>query len=430
MNLFETFLARGLIHDHTDSSALTSFLESPQKVYAGFDPTADSLHLGNLVPIVALRHFQQAGHTPIIVIGGATGLIGDPSGKASERKLLSAKQVELNLQSIKCCLNSFLSFEGENSAIILNNYDWLSSYSHIDWLRDIGKYFTINSMLSKDSVASRLESGVTYTEFSYSLLQAFDFLYLNRTYGCNIQIGGSDQWGNITSGTQLIRKLEAKTVHGLTFPILETSDGEKFGKSEGNAIWLDKNKTSPYRLYQYLLNITDTDTDILLRMLTFLPLDEISRLNSARDRNPQSREGQKALAEALVEFIHGKDELVRAQKISQVFFSEHYSILSSKEIADIFDEEDTFRLSAEHLDSDNDEKSAVSMLIECGIFSSKNRVRQLLEQGGLSVNGKSLSLTSHSISRDDFLHGQYLIVKRGKKSYYLIKTLNEATVSL
>lgn len=419
--IFERLQQRSFVQDHTDKEKLNSLLQTPQCVYAGFDPSASSLHLGNLLPIIALKHFQLAGHTPIIVVGGATGLIGDPSGKSTERQLLNVNQVESNLRTIKKCFHRFLSFEGNNAAVILNNYDWLSEYSHLDWLRDVGKFFTVNSMLAKDSVRTRIEFGVSYTEFSYSLLQAYDFLYLNRHYNCSIQLGGSDQWGNITAGAQLIRKLEGSqnSVHGMTIPILETAEGTKFGKSEGNALWLDKEKTSPYKMYQYLLNTSDKDTDNLLKMLTFIPLEQINELDEKQKESPQFRASQKALANALVEFIHGKKELTQAINMSQVFFSEDYGSLTENEIEEIFNDEYKYFLN--NVDFEN--KSLSSLLMISGVVSSISKARKLLQQGGVSFNGKYLPEEEKYISRNELLHRKYLIIKRGKKTYYLIKVL-------
>jgi tyrosyl-tRNA synthetase len=339
-DIFEDLRWRGLIHQTTADEMLPRWLqEGTRTVYAGFDPTADSLHVGSLLPLMMLRRFQKAGHRPIAIVGGATGMIGDPSGKSAERNLLSADQLEKNLAGIEVQMRQLLEFEtGPTAAILVNNNDWMSQFSYIEFLRDVGKNFPVNVMLAKDSVKSRLgsDAGLSYTEFSYMLLQAYDFVHLNREYNCELQIGGSDQWGNVTAGIDLGRRMLSKQLFGMTCPLLTKTDGTKMGKTESGAIWLSSERTSPYEFYQYWYNVADEDAGMCLRFLTELSHEEIEMLDAARQSAPQKRESQTRLAEELTTLIHGEEGLSKARQAKEVFFGAEIETLADADLTQIF----------------------------------------------------------------------------------------------
>src|SRR4051812_17944336 len=339
-DIFADLRWRGLVNQSTDETQLVAWLNSGSRaVYAGFDPTAESLHVGSLLPLLMLRRFQRAGHKPIALVGGATGMIGDPSGKSEERNLLSKEILQRNLDGMAAQMRRFLDFDsGPNAALLVNNFDWMSKFSYLEFLRDVGKHFPVNVMLAKDSVKGRLEreSGISYTEFSYMLLQAYDFVYLNQNHGCELQIGGSDQWGNITAGTDLGRRMHGVQLYGMTCPLLTKSDGSKMGKTESGAIWLAADRTSPDQFYQYWINVDDADAGKCLRFLTELSHEEIESLDAARAANPGQRESQRRLAEELTKIVHDEAGLATAKRATEIFFGAEISQLSDKQLAEIF----------------------------------------------------------------------------------------------
>ncbi len=412
MNLIDELEQRGAIDDITDRAGLEQLLNSgPQKIYIGFDPTADSLHVGSLLPALMLARFQRGGHRPIVLVGGSTGMVGDPSGRSSERQLQSIETVRSNAEAIKNQLARFFDFTGPNAAIAANNYDWTHQVSYLDFLRDIGKHFTVNHMLAKESVRARLEDrehGISYTEFSYMLLQAFDFLHLFQAENCRIQGGGSDQWGNITAGIELIRRKAGAQAFGITFPLLTTSSGEKFGKSAGNAVWLDVKKTSPYRFYQYWINTDDRDVERFLKLFTFLSLEEIS---SIMQNPPEQRVAQKRLAAEVTRLVHGADALAQAQKASEVLFGGDVTGLSDRDLAEIFAEVPSFELTPPMKMTD--------ALVRAGAAKSKGEAARLIAGGGVYLNNKRIEAADAQIQSEDRASESMLILRVGKKSYYL-----------
>lgn len=409
---------RGLINQVTDEKGLTDLLnEESVKLYCGFDPTADSLHIGHLLPILILRRFQQAGHQPIALVGGGTGLIGDPSGKKAERTLNEKETVAFFSDSIKNQLSRFLDFENEtNPAIIANNYDWIGSLDVITFLRDIGKNFGINYMLAKDSVQSRIESGISFTEFSYMILQSYDFLNLYQNHGCRLQVGGSDQWGNITAGLELIRKSEGDAkAFGLTVPLVTKSDGTKFGKTEGGSVWLDPDKTTPYEFYQFWINTDDRDVVKYLKFFTFLSHEEINELERLAQESPEKREAQKALAEEMTKLVHGEQALEQAIKISEALFSGSVAELTADEIRQGFKDVPSFDYEGE------DEAGLIDLLVQSKISPSKRQARKDVSNGAIYVNGDRVQELDRVLTKEDRIGGQFTIIRRGKKKYYLIK---------
>ncbi|MBO9131215.1 tyrosine--tRNA ligase [Bacillus sp. 165] len=418
MDILQDLEFRGLINQQTDAEGLKELLEKEMvKLYCGFDPTADSLHIGHMLPILILRRFQQAGHQPIALVGGGTGLIGDPSGKKAERQLNEKETVAMFSQRIKEQLSCFLDFESEtNPAIIANNYDWIGSLDLITFLRDIGKNFGLNYMLAKDSVASRLETGISFTEFSYMILQSYDFLNLYQTYGCKLQVGGSDQWGNITAGMELIRKSEEDAkAFGLTVPLVTKADGTKFGKTEGGAIWLDAEKTTPYEFYQFWINADDRDVMKYLKYFTFLSHEEINALEQGVKEAPEKREAQKALAAEMTKLVHGEDALHQAIKISQALFSGSVAELTAEEIKQGFKDVPSFTHEGE------DEVGLIDLLVNSKISPSKRQAREDIANGAIYVNGERTQDVSRTLTKADRIEGQFTIIRRGKKKYYLIK---------
>jgi tyrosyl-tRNA synthetase len=416
VNLLEDLQWRGIIYQQTDEEGLKELLNREKiSLYCGTDPTADSLHIGHLVPFLTLRRFQEHGHRPIVLVGGATGLIGDPSGKKEERKLQTLEAVEKNAAGIKKQLEAIFDFEGENGAIMVNNYDWTKSMSVVTFLRDFGKYIGVNYLLAKDTIANRLETGISFTEFTYTILQAMDFNHLYDHYHCKLQIGGSDQWGNITTGLELIRKMhsdEAKA-YGMTIPLVTKADGTKFGKSEGGAIWLDPEKTTPYEFYQFWINTADADVVKFLKYFTFLAHDEIEQLAKSVEEEPHLRKAQKALAEEMTRLIHGEDALQQAIKISQALFSGDVKNLSANEIKQGFKDVPTYEAAGE--------ENLVDLLVAAKISPSKRQAREDISNGAVSVNGEKITDTAYVLQEADRIEGQFTIIRRGKKKYTLIK---------
>ena len=412
MEFIEELKWRGLVKDVTDLDGLVETLKTPTTVYCGFDPTADSLHVGHLQQIILLRRYQNAGHTPIALCGGFTGMIGDPR-PTTERKLLTHEEVLHNAECIRHQLAMFLKFEGDNSAIMENNNNWLGEMSLLDYLRDYGKLFNIAYMLQKDTIKKRLDSGLSYTEFSYTILQAMDFLKLYQKYGCKIQIGGSDQWGNLTSGMELIRKVEGDQakVWGVTSPLITKSDGSKFGKSEGKNIWLDPDRTNAYEFYQFWLNTPDNDIVDYLKRLSLRSPEEIMELEKKSAEAPQLREAQKALAEELTLLVHGKEGLAKAQRITETFFHGDIMSLSPQEIKEGLS--DAIRTQIE------DGTPLIDALVEASICKSKGDARRLIQQGSISVNGEKKSAIDFVMTKEDALNNEFSIVRKGKKNWYL-----------
>ncbi|MDT2673077.1 tyrosine--tRNA ligase [Enterococcus dongliensis] len=416
-DFFQELKARGLIFQATDEAALEKQLnEESVKLYIGFDPTADSLHIGHLLPILTLRRFQQNGHVPIALVGGGTGMIGDPSFKDAERQLNTLETVQSWSQSIKNQLSGIIDFENkENPAIVANNYEWLGELKMIDFLRDVGKNFTINYMMSKESVKRRIESGISYTEFAYQLLQAYDFYELNKRYGCLLQLGGSDQWGNITSGIELIRRESGKQAFGLTMPLITKADGTKFGKTEGNAVWLDPEKTSPYEFYQFWINTDDRDAIKFLNYFTFLSLEEIAAIEAEFTKAPEQRAAQKALAKEVTVLVHGAEAYEQAVHISEALFSGNVKNLNDEEIKQGFKNVPNYRVQTD------DDLNLVEILLTAGIEKSKRQARENITNGAIYVNGDRVQEVAYTLSDQDKLADKYIVIRRGKKKYFVLQ---------
>ncbi|MBP8973738.1 MAG: tyrosine--tRNA ligase [Anaerolineae bacterium] len=421
-NLFDELRWRGMIHNAAEG-AEEALAREKVTAYIGFDPTADSLHVGSLLPIMVLVHLQRHGHTPIALAGGGTGLIGDPSFKAKERQLLSQEQLARNLEGIKAQLAHFLAFEGvPNPALLLNNADWLCQLNLIEFLRDIGKYFTVNYMTAKDSVKTRLDSeeGLSFTEFSYMLLQAYDFLRLYLDYGCTFQMGGSDQWGNITAGTELIRKVADGKAYALTVPLITTSTGVKFGKTETGTVWLDARRTSPFHFYQYWLNTSDADVVPYLKYFTLLDRDEIAALERAVLTEPHLRAAQRRLAEEVTRMVHGEDGLRKAQQATEVLFGERdLEGLSADDLLDIFAEVPSSAIAASDLQGEG--LSLVDLIAGCGLERSKKQARTLIEGGGLYLNAARVEDVERRVTLADAIEGRVIVLRKGKKQYHLLR---------
>ena len=410
---------RGLLFQHTDGAA-AALARGPVTGYCGFDPTASSLHAGNLVAIMSLVHLQRAGHRPVALVGGGTGMIGDPSGKSTERQLLTTDMVDANIEGISEQLSRVLDFDGPRGALMRNNAAWLRPLDLIGFLRDVGKHFTVNYMLQKDSVDSRLgsETGISFTEFSYMLLQAYDFAELYRRDGVTFQLGGSDKWGNITAGTTLVRKLHAAEAHGVTLPLLTTSAGTKFGKSEAGAVWLDAARTSPYQFYQFWMGADDRDAGRYLRTFTLLERAEIEALDEATRMAPEKREAQQLLAHTVTSMIHGKEAAQAAIEVSTLLFAKgDPTSLSADALEALAREVPTAAVApSESFDT-------LSLFVSAGLGASKGEARRLLQQGGLSVNGIKLSAGDTTIGTDRLLRGQYLLLRKGARDYALVTTV-------
>lgn len=413
--LIEDLKWRGLIYQQTDEQGIEDLLNKEQvTLYCGADPTADSLHIGHLLPFLTLRRFQEHGHRPIVLIGGGTGMIGDPSGKSEERVLQTEEQVDKNIEGISKQMHNIFEFGTDHGAVLFNNRDWLGQISLISFLRDYGKHVGVNYMLGKDSIQSRLEHGISYTEFTYTILQAIDFGHLNRELNCKIQVGGSDQWGNITSGIELMRRMYGQTdAYGLTIPLVTKSDGKKFGKSESGAVWLDAEKTSPYEFYQFWINQSDEDVIKFLKYFTFLGKEEIDRLEQSKNEAPHLREAQKTLAEEVTKFIHGEDALNDAIRISQALFSGDLKSLSAKELKDGFKDVPQVTLS-------NDTTNIVEVLIETGISPSKRQAREDVNNGAIYINGERQQDVNYALAPEDKIDGEFTIIRRGKKKYFMV----------
>lgn len=421
MDILQELDNRGLLNQVTDRDGLEKHLaENQVTLYCGFDPTADSLHIGHLLPITMLKRFQQAGHRPIALIGGGTGMIGDPSGRTTERTLNEEKTVHGYAESLRNQLERLLNFEeGENAAIARNNYDWLSRLTIIDFLRDAGKHFTVNYMLAKDSVSSRIEQGISYTEFSYMLLQSYDFAQLYKEENCTLQIGGSDQWGNITAGLEFIRRSrehedEDVKAFGLTVPLITKADGTKFGKTAGGAVWLDAEKTSPYEFYQFWYNTDDRDVIKFLKYFTFLSLNEIATLEKEVETAPEKREAQKTLAEEMTKFVHGEEALQQAINISKALFTGDIKELTASEMKQAFKDVPSYTLQSE------EPIGLVDLLVESKISSSKRQAREDINNGAIYINGERTKDLKKKITRDDAIEKQFIVIRRGKKRYFLI----------
>jgi tyrosyl-tRNA synthetase len=420
-NAFEELKWRGLIYDNVDGvDALLG--KEKVTVYNGFDATGDSLHVGHLVPLLALARLQRFGHHPIALAGGGTSMIGDPSGKSAERNLLSQDIIEANLASIKKQLAHFLDFDVKsNPARVINNADWLSKLNLLEFLRDIGKHFTINYMMAKDSVKSRIdrEEGISYTEFSYMLLQSYDFLNLFETENCILQTGGSDQWGNITAGVELIRRVKGSTAYGMVYPLITKSDGSKFGKTESGAVWLDPERTSPYKFYQYWLNTEDNDVINYLKYFTFLAQEEINFLESEFKTHPESRNAQKKLAQEMTLIVHGNSALNRAEQATQVLFGGSLDGLAVNDIEEIFAEVPSSEISSDELIGDG--VNILDLLLKTKLVKSKGEARRSILEGGMNLNNVRLTDENYMISRNDLVSENFLVFRKGKKNYHLVK---------
>ena len=418
---------RGLIHDSTPG--IEKFLsENKRTAYIGFDPTSDSLHIGNLVPIMLLSHFQKYDHKPIALIGGATGMIGDPSGKSSERNLLDEDKLRFNQKAIKNQLSKFLSFDKKmsNMALILNNYDWMKGFSFLNFIRDIGKHITVNYMMSKDSVKNRISSesgsGMSFTEFTYQIVQGYDFLFLNRNYSCLIQMGGSDQWGNITTGMELLRRIDGKKGYAITCPLITKSDGSKFGKSEGDNIWLDSKKTSVYKFYQYWLNTSDDDAKDYIKTFTFLDKKQVEKIIFKHELEPHLRLLQKTLASEITKLVHSEKELINSIKASEVLFSKDFlndiNKIDEALFLDIFEGVPIANISLNEINNGID---IIRLLFEkSGFLSSNSDAKRALKENSISVNKKKVT-EDYIVNKKDLIKEKYVIINRGKKSTFIIK---------
>ncbi len=423
-DIFADLTWRGLIHQTTDDAGLPAWLqEKPRTVYAGFDPTADSLHVGSLMPLLYLRRFQQAGHRPIALVGGATGMIGDPSGKSKERNLLDVEQLRENVAGLQKQMRAFLDFEaGDTSAALVNNFDWMQKFSYLEFLRDVGKNFPVNVMLSKDSVKGRLErsdSGLSYTEFSYMLLQAYDFAYLHKNFDCDLQLGGSDQWGNITAGIDLGRRMHSAQLFGITCPLLTKADGTKMGKTETGTVWLDANRTSPYEFYQYWMNTADEDTGKCLRYLTELSREEIEALDQSRAEEAHRRESQKRLAEEITQLVHGGEGLATARKATAAFFGGELHDLNDSQLVEIFKDVPSKQLSPDALTGEG--LGLIDAFVEAGLSKSKGEARRTIQQGGAYVNNTRRESIDEQLTAADMASETVIVLRSGKKKFALLR---------
>ncbi|MCI2081947.1 MAG: tyrosine--tRNA ligase [Bacteroidales bacterium] len=425
-DFIEELTWRGMIHDIMPGTR-EQLLKEPTPTYVGIDPTADSLHIGHLVSIMMLKHLQRFGHKPIALVGGATGMIGDPSMKSAERKLLDEESLRHNEECIKKQLSRFLDFDsGEpDCALLVDNYDWMKEFSFINFIRDVGKHITVNYMMSKDSVRKRLNAedreGMSFTEFSYQLVQGYDFLYLYKNYGCRLQMGGSDQWGNITTGTELIRRILGGEAYAMTCPLITKADGTKFGKTEKGNVWLDASYTSPYAFYQFWLNVADEDAKRYIKIFTFLPREEIEDLIVRQDSAPESRVLQKRLAQEVTTMVHGKEEYDKAVEASSVLFGKNthdiLARLDERTFLSVFDGVPTFPISKSSLPC-----GIIDALAEkTSVFSSKGECKKMIQGGGLSINKEKVTDIGARITPEDIMDGKYILVQKGKKEYFILK---------
>jgi tyrosyl-tRNA synthetase len=421
VDAFEVLQARGMVEWCSAPERLREVMkEGMTTIYIGFDPTADSLHVGHLIPIMALAWIQRCGHRPIAIAGGGTGLIGDPSGKSKERNLITIEAVRENIEGVRPQLAHFLDFDcGENSAILVNNYDWLSEFSFLDVLRDVGKHFSVNSLIAREYVRSRLEDpdkSISYTEFSYVLLQSMDFKYLYETYGCRLQMGGNDQQGNLVAGADYVRKTTGGEVFGLTQPLLLTSAGTKFGKTEEGAVWLDSKRTSPYRFYQFWINTDDMDVERLLKLFTFLSVEEIASVMAEHEKNPGARAAQRRLAFEATKVVHGENTVRNVVAASEVLFGSQSLSETEEETLALLKEEMPFTAISPALPA-----TVVDVLTSCGACESKGEARRIIKQGGVSVNETRVEDESGSVGRENLLFGKYLFIRLGKKRFHLVE---------
>lgn len=420
---------RGMLH--TEMPGTEAHLsEGMRSAYVGFDPTADSLHIGNLVPIMLLAHYQRCGHKPVALVGGATGMIGDPSGKSAERNLLNETTLRHNQDAIKTQLSHFLDFESDakNAAVLVNNYDWMKDFSFLEFIRDVGKHITVNYMMAKDSVKNRISSessdGMSFTEFTYQLVQGYDFLHLYKTLDCTLQMGGSDQWGNITTGTELIRRIDQGKGYAITCPLITKSDGSKFGKSEGGNVWLDANRTSPYKFYQYWLNSSDEDAEKYIKIFTFLTEEEVSTIVKEHAVAPHLRMLQKCLAEEITTMVHSKADFNNAEKASNILFSKHFNeeirTLDEKLFLDVFEGVPQAEISKAELAEGLDMIAALAD--KTSFLSSNSEARRALKENAVSVNKEKVT-ADYKISTEDLIHEQYIVLNKGKKNTYILKVV-------
>ncbi len=415
--LMEDLKWRGLLYQQTDEAGLEELLNKEKiSLYCGVDPTADSMHIGHIVPLLTLRRFQMHGHRPILLVGGATGMIGDPSGRSEERQLQTTEQIDKNVAGIKKQMEQIFDFNSDNGAQMVNNNDWIGSMSIIEFLRDYGKLLGVNYMLAKDNVASRLDSGISFTEFSYMLIQGIDFNHLFNNYGCRVQIGGSDQWGNITTGLEVIRKTHEEEVKafGITIPLVTKADGTKFGKSAGGAVWLDAEKTSPYEFYQFWINTADADAVKYMKIFTFIEREEIEAFEITIQEEPHLRKAQLKLAEEMTRLIHGQEALDQAIRISKALFSGDLKTLTANEMKDAFKDVPSFEM-------DKEDKNIVDFIVESGVSPSRRQAREDVTNGAISLNGERVTDTAYEVSGADRLDDAFTIVRRGKKNYKMVK---------
>ncbi len=415
--LLEDLKWRGLLYQQTDAEGMEELLSKEKiSLYCGVDPTADSMHIGHIVPLLTLRRFQLHGHQPILLVGGATGMIGDPSGRSEERQLQTVEQIDKNVAGIKKQMEQIFDFDANNGAKMVNNRDWIGPMSVIEFLRDYGKLININYMLAKDSIASRLDSGLSFTEFAYTLIQGIDFKYLYEHHGCRVQVGGSDQWGNITTGLEIIRKTkdEEAKAFGITIPLVTKADGTKFGKSASGSVWLDPEKTSPYEFYQFWINTADADVVKYLKIFTFLEREQIEALEKTVEEEPHLRKAQITLAEEMTTLIHGEEALQQAKRISQALFSGNLKDLTAAEMKDAFKDVPSVEMSKE-------EKNIVDFIVEAKVSPSKRQAREDVTNGAISVNGEKVTDIGYIMSNKDILDDTFMIIRRGKKNYKMIK---------
>ncbi|TNE45173.1 MAG: tyrosine--tRNA ligase [Deltaproteobacteria bacterium] len=419
LDFFEEWHWRTIIQNVTKEEEARGYMsETPRTIYCGFDPTADSLHVGSLMPLLALRRLQLAGHRPVVLVGGGTGLIGDPSGKKGERSLNEAETVAQWSDALREQMSQFVDFDcGDNSAVMVNNFDWLSGLSTIEFLRDVGKHFSVNAMMGKESVRARIQregEGISYTEFSYMILQSYDFLRLLEDHNCTVQIGGSDQWGNITAGIDLIRRFGHEQAYGITLPLVVKADGTKFGKTEDGTIWLDPKKTSPYEMYQFWLNTADADVSKFLRYFTFLSKEEIEALDRSLEEAPEKREAQRTLAQEVTSLVHGEGAVEEAETITKAFFTNSLHTLSHSLMKQAFQGAPKTILT-----QDEESVELLDLLVRSELAPSKGRARRLVQDGAVSVNGEKVRDVQAFLQREDALHGEFLVIKKGKKNYHI-----------
>ena len=421
-DIFAELSWRGLVYQTTDDDNIQRWLnEQPRVLYAGFDPTAESLHVGSLMPLLMLRRFQRAGHHVIAVVGGATGMIGDPSGKSAERKLLSEDQLQRNLAGIEQQARRFLDFDGDNPAQILNNFDWVKEFRYVDFLRDVGKNIPVNVMMAKDSIKSRLEgeAGISYTEFSYMLLQAYDFVHLFRKHKCELQVGGSDQWGNITAGIDLARRMCGVQLYGMTNPLLTKSDGSKMGKTEQGAIWISAERTSPYHFYQYWINVTDDDAGNCLRFLTDLDQPSVEQLDQLRSSEPHKRDSQRRLAEEMTRLIHGEEGLLAAETATKIFFGAEIEEVSDIQLNEIFADVPSSNFSKSELEGEG--LPLVDAMAQVGLAKSKGEARRTISQGGAYINNRRVTDVDYRLTTKDLVGESMIVLRSGRRKYALLR---------